>query len=293
MDAKTLRRVSPLVKEYAKTRFVHDYQDRNSNAINARVSIGLSGKAKLDRGAPYVCYGNLNRTVDPDTKAILLQIQPRKEAVTEEAFRHYIHWVINLSPWRHAFISKNIDRVMRDGVVVVDATYKGNTVSGGMIALRQAWENYSANFRHKGVQAWYELLGQTDPVVAFAASCLFSWVNDHAVIPTPTFAGHTPLNQDGSNRLDSFVRGNMVDNSEPWCVGAIHRLASGAWPPATMTPKSFAPFVHKLVEQIDSKKTSANPFAARNETKVYERNRLITFLAENLQPEWDKLNGTA
>lgn len=225
---KTLRRVVPFVKEYAHTRG-GKWQDEDENAVYAVLHEG-----GLNRINYHYCYGMLrdyhvyktNRSymtnswvTHTNPLAIFLQVQPKPENLEEEAFRHFIEWMMNYSPYRNAFISKNVSKVLKDGVVVLDVECQSDTLGGAATAFRQAWENYykfDEPGRYMKTKIWWSLSQKIDPSVAFAISnSLLGLVDGDKVVFNKQGSGHSPFNEK-NEVLINFLRNNNRDTTRPW-----------------------------------------------------------------------------
>lgn len=284
MEAKTLRSVLPFVKEYAVARGKHDDQQFPGdyyldNAIGAIVH--QTGIKRLPHASTY-CYDNLNNGLGvSDPQAVLIQLQPCPESLDLEAYRHYIQWVLNYSPWRHVFVTKSINRALKTGVVVVDPSSQKNTMIGGMIAVRQAWDNYAGMARYKQIGLWWELVQKADPLFSFGiVSDLIYPKGKKTIALGTTHAGHSPIGYAGGHKenIDNFVQGKLKDDSPPW-----NESRSGkAWHIWCHGKDSKLP---SLVEQslagIGKDKAKVNVFGA-DKSGVYDRQLVIDCLISEM-----------
>lgn len=290
MEAKTLRSVLPFVKEYAQGRGNHSDQkwptpDHNyGNAISAIVG-GNPLQIKRQPFNTTYCFATLNGGMNvSDPKAILIQIQPCPDDLDEEAYRHYIQWVLNYSPWRKVFVSKSIDRVLKQGVVVADATAQADTLMDGLIALRQAWDNYYKQPRYKQIGLWWELIQKVDPIPAFAIISNLIYLKDKDTVAEGLIhPGHSPFG-DANVSLDNFVRRKLVDESGSWAVDDRGR-AWKIWDHGPHTAK-LATLVKASLVSIGKDKGRVNPFGS-DMSKLYDRRKAIDCLISEI-PNMEK-----
>src|SRR5690606_22503897 len=128
-----------------------------------------------------------------------------------EAYRNYIDWVVNHSPWRHAFISKNINRILKGGVAVLDASVntKGY-VKEAAIALRMAWENYANSGKYREIELWWDVAQKVNPNLSYiAAKAMFApnKQRNNSIIMKSIDSGHAPINYHGSDSPNYHLTG--------------------------------------------------------------------------------------
>lgn len=290
MKRETLKGVLPFVKEYAAGRGKHEDQLTykkdiyTGNAIAAIV--GPNCLKRVGYQHSY-CYDGLNGglgVVDP--KAVLIQLQPCPDDLDQEAYRHYIQWVLNYSPWRHVFVSKSINKVMKDGVVVVDAAAPKDSMIGGCIAIRQAWDNYANMPRYKQIGLWWDLVQKADPTYAFAIVSNILYVKDIGKIAEGIIhPGHSPICGSGYvGYLDNFVSGKVKDKSDPWNThgrGKAWRIWEGG------ESEKLHQFVRASLTSIRQGKDKVNPFTTHNKNHVYDRSSVVDCLINEI-PNMEK-----
>lgn len=275
IDANKLKKALPLIKDYAENRGKNYHQRwlNSDNVYGNAISAVVRGDELIRTSySTSYCYASLMRKVKKND-IILLQVQPRHENQNEEAFRHYIDWVVNYSPWRHAFISKNINRIMKDGVVVV---HQGDLTKGyireACIAVRMAWENYWGNNKYTEVDVWWELVQKVSPNMAYIAGKTMTTPKKGSlsiIIPKHEDSGHAPINYYHSN--DNFhINGWLKEerHSRGWKI--IHDNGS-------ITRKIANTF--KLIGKTD---VIVNPFAPGNTAKEYKREAFIEAMHSEL-----------
>jgi len=272
---KTLRRVVPFVKEYVHTRD-GKWQGEEENAVYAVLHEG-----GLNRINYHYCYGMLRdyhtyrtsntfmgnaKVTDTNPLAIFLQVQSKPDDLEEEAFRHFIEWMMNYSPYRNAFISKNVSKVLKDGVVVLDVECQSDTLGGAATAFRQAWENYYKNYkagRYLKTKIWWGLSQKVDPSVAFAVSnSLLSIVDGDKVVFNTQSSGHSPFDKENKT-LINFFRNNNRDKTRSWSKTYQYGIdgLSNIW----SSPYAGKADIHTIVKyglaSIGGGVKKVNPFA--------------------------------
>lgn len=292
MEARALRNVLPFVKEYAAGRGIHEDQifpdGDHGHAVSALV--GGAKKPSLIRTgiSNTYCFSSLKSSSIANPSAILVQIQPCYDDLDKDAYHHYIEWVLNFSPWRHAFVSKSIRRAMRDGVVVLDPMTQGNTLLGALQAVRDAWENHCCNGRYRNVNLWWDIVSKGgDPSYAYAITAAMVKLNNgKTVSPGAENVNHSPI-QPSNDNTENFVLGRMNDRSKPW-VDERYGNSEACWD----MPSSgkFEPMVWATLNNIGKDKAKVNPFAAKNNYGVYERQSFVDCIVESIPHMKEKLN---
>lgn len=297
MDRTILKKIVPFVKEYASTRGGTG-QGESQNAVCA-----VLHQKGINRIKYHYCYGGLksyssigitcgtDQSVTKDKPlAIFLQVQPKPDEIDENAFRHYIEWVLNYSPWRNSFVSKNVSKVLKDGVVVVDPNTRSNTLGSSMIGLRQAWENYYSQTkpaRYMKIQLWWKLSQKIDPTIAFTISnSLMNIDYVGKVYFTDAQSGHSPFNSEDAVLL-GFINNANNDKSRPWSksLGYSGPL-SDIWYKAPIV--SMNKLVKAALRDIDGDKGKANPFAA-TKTQFYKLEDAVDSIHSAINNVKDKL----
>lgn len=291
MKKETLRSVLPFVKEYAAGYGIHQdqsikYDYYQNNAIAAIV--GEAGIRRMSYSSSF-CYNSLNSGLGVQKpEAILLQLQPCPADMDEEAYRHYLQWVLNYSPWRHIFVTKSINRALKTRVVVVDPASQKNTMIDGCIAVRQAWDNYAALSRYPQIGLWWELVQKNaNPLFAFAIMSNLLYVKGDKMAEGIIHAGHSPISKDWSNSVDNFALGNLKDDSDPW----NESREGSAWEVwnhslSTVKPK-LKDLVHTAVSSLGHAKAKVNPFTDREEALLYDKQAVMECLISEI-PNMEK-----
>lgn len=212
MKREVYRKVVAGVREYSKT-IGGEHQNEEANAVYA-IQLGK----KLHRIDYHACFGKManykafypEKVRGDKPLAVFVQIN-RKDDLPEEALFHYLEWVLNMSPWRHAFVSKSVRKVLKDRVVVIDPEQDSNYMANAMMAVRQGWENYASSGLYKRINLWWDVAQHVNPNIAFALShqSLASFMNDNGQVG-PNHHGHTVLSH-SDDHLFSFLKENRVN----------------------------------------------------------------------------------
>lgn len=285
MKREILRKVAPYVGQYAKTRGVHKFQPKKSMAesqsaiTNAVYAVVHEGG--LNRLGYHYCYGairdyktyrsynayrELTDGCNIDTKplAILLQVQDKPELVNEEAFRHFIEWMLNYSPYRHTFVTKSVNRALSQNVVIVDADTASDTMAGAMISFRHGWENYYDTQRYLKTNLWWELAQKIDPTIAFAIShSLIDLGKDGKVTDNAAHSDHTALSGDDVV-MSNFIKHKIEDDSDPWSERLTYSggSLSDIWRHGKKPDISLKKVVSQALKDTIGDKKKVNPFAS-------------------------------
>lgn len=277
IDANRLKKALPLIKDYAENRGKHLDQKFASgldiyrgNAVSALIR---DDKLVRNSYSTSYCYASL-MSKERLNDIVLLQVQPHYEDQNEEAYRHYIDWVVNYSPWRHAFISKNINRIIRDGVVVA---HRGDLpkqyLRTACIALRMAWENYSTNRKYLEVDIWWDLLQKVGPNLAYVAgkSMVTRKYSDSSLIVKKGHdTGHTPLEY-SNNSYNLHINGWLKENM----------LKSGEWKSDSTIP-SVTKRIDNIINNIGKTDVVVNPFAPHHRASEIKREAFIEAMHSEL-----------
>jgi hypothetical protein len=294
MKRHTLNSLLPLVKEYAAGRGKGDQRFKSSdsqygNAVAALVRGSPLHIVHQKYGTTY-CFNILGSWFNSydAPQAIFMQIQPRPDDLDEEAYRHYIQWVLNYSPWRHIFVTKSINQALKKGVVIIDPSFPKNTVMDGMIALRQAWDNYYNQSRYQQIGLWWELIQKVNPLPAFAIiSNLLYLKSGDQVAKGIVHSGHSPIGIGGSyiTSLDNVVRGNLIDTSNPFNEERFPE-AWEVWNHGGK-PSKLPKLVSEALEGMGKGKEKVNPFKISDTAGIYNRKDVIDCLINEI-PNMEK-----
>ena len=284
MKRSVLQAVRPLVKDYSSTRGEKG-QYLNGNAVVGVIHKKPNG-LKINRIHYNSCYGSLYEYGtstcgvgfrNDEIMGILLQVQPKPLDVNEDAYRHYIEWMLNYSPWRHAFVSKSVSKVLKDGVVLVDPEQPSNYMMSAMIGFRQCWENFSGNHQYKRINLWWDIAQHVNPTIAFVTTHPFLVEKSDSSIILGGVSGHASLQGTSPNHnLLSFIKGKKKDSSRSFKLSKTYEkygsLAS-IWTGVKKGP-IISDFVNETLKSTIGDKVKVNPFV-KNESLSYSKPAVV------------------
>lgn len=132
--------------EVAKKGFVTD--EYNHDAYVARYAWINSEGEVIDK-RESVCHAGLNAPKQGDLVAIISQImgngkgsynQNKREWLEKDLQKKYYHWMMNESPLSQVFITKDVDQVFEDKLVLLDTEQPRNTIMAACMMHRAIWE---------------------------------------------------------------------------------------------------------------------------------------------------------
>jgi hypothetical protein len=171
---------------------------------------------------------------------ILLQVNDKQAysgGSSKDVLHTYYEWLLHYSLFRSVFVSKNLSRILKDRVLIIDPTKDAKLVINGMVAARMAWEQqYNTSTR---IQVWYDLVQMgTDPAQAFAmVSCLVKKLkgytlqanNNHEIFESTNevmhlnfleqnlnLEGHSFKEIGGYSSIGSLFKSNRDDGFDLW-----------------------------------------------------------------------------
>ena len=142
--------------------------------------------------------------------------------------RKYINWLVNESPYAVTYVSKDVDKILDDGLFVQDASFDNRLVVNGCIAQRLLWEGPFKDLRYIwGMLYDRGVMGNT----AFLACYLFQYDQaSESIISGKVRYGHT---DPGQGRLNPVAMANFIHNRVKWDrpslakEGSYHGLRDG------------------------------------------------------------------
>lgn len=282
IKASVLRQALPLIKEYSQGRGVHVEQpfpnDQHAWTGNAPAAWIDNGVLTRYTANIQYCTGQLFNVWNIGDKKpiILVQVQPCWPDLSIDAFNAYIKWLTNDSPWSDAFISKNINRILKDGVMVIDGTQNRAFVKEAVIASRMAWENYHKNGKYREIGVWYELSQKVHPNIAYVVAKLLTTVqkgNLNKLILKQAEQGHAPINA-------NLHASNMHVNG--WLIKKRARGGDNVWSYKAKGPPSITQAVLELINSFNADEKKANPFDLNSSSKEFDRKKFIEAMHDKL-----------
>jgi len=283
MEMKKLRKLVPFVKEYSEGVGKHvdqpliitDAAQRArgdnlwmGNAVTA--SVNRNGIVRVGRSFTYCTGSFFSNYASNNKNHILIQIQDRFPDLDEDAYRNYIAWVIKYSPWADAFISKNINTVLRRKVAVIDGSKPKWYKKEATIAIRMAWENHYNNGQYHSVNLWWDLAKEVNPDLSFLAGMVVTMPKSNerdTIVLTSARSGHFPINYTSTvvnTHFDGWLNRDMIQTG--WSVKDRGNITGQ---------------VVNLIQNIGSDKHKVNPFGS-NLTKSWKREDFVKSLHESL-----------
>lgn len=202
---ENLRSILPFVREYSSKVGTHLQPEApltRDNAVGNNIWMGNAIVATLKNGkiirnstASCYCTGSFFAGQYQPDEPIFIQIQQCPEEQDPEAYRQYIKWVVNDSPWADAFITKNINTILKRRVAVIKPGLEKWYRKEATIAIRMAWENYYNNRKFREIKLWWELAQKVDPDLSYlAGKVMFYRDNNGKISQKGGESGHTPIN---------------------------------------------------------------------------------------------------
>ena len=163
--------VMPAYKDFSKgVGGTYNNQGDLANCVYAFVT----DDGNIHRINYHYCMSKLNSFPsitgyeDKKPEAVLIQMQTELNDLSR--YHIYYEWLFNYSPWRSAFITKDVSAVMKSRVVVMNVDAPANLMAGACIAVRHPWESYcswSGTVRAK-MELWLRLVHEgNDPTTSF------------------------------------------------------------------------------------------------------------------------------
>lgn len=186
-------------------------------------------KGKLLKKKEWVCHANLNRAPDDDFEWLLNSFQAIPKHNSKEDAELYIHWLVNDSPYKEVFITKDAKDIMENNYVVrVDIP--SNMLSSAMIVSRVPTEIYSPEVSRR-LLSWarFVKLG-CDPTKAFLYTSMFA-TEEGGLFYSPISSGHWaffPMQND-LKYIKNFLLGRVVAPEGLYCKNRRYENANNIW----------------------------------------------------------------
>lgn len=142
--------------------------------------------------------------------------------------REYIDWLVNESPYAPTYVSKDVDKILEDGVFVQDITMDNRLVTCGAIAQRFLYESSFTDLKH----VWKGLVNEgVNKAFAFVVSYMFSYKEGIVTVGKERW-GHTEPSRGrlSKNSLKKF----LTSREEDWDAEGLNKrgtpdLLRAAW----------------------------------------------------------------
>lgn len=209
------------------------------------------------------CHGFLQHSLKANLKSTPLFVltKIKDQGVDENIVRRFYEWLLNQSPYRHTFISKNPRKILENGVIVSNCETNNRLFAGGLIASRLPWENYSNSHLFKQLELWDRLIQNgVDPNVSYIIS---QWLRrlggQHGfkkVSVQTSGLGHSPISTD-PNTFWNFLNEEYSDkaptnyyydhNKQPNANGLYSELVTYNIPSSLWTKPTKSMDMHEAI----------------------------------------------
>lgn len=221
------------------------------------------------------------------------------ERSKEEARRAFAEWLVNFSPFRSVFVTKDIDAIMKDNFIVASTDHPSNLMAGGIMATRIFSEHQNVG------RVWYGLVkAGLHPSLAFYVAYDFKTEADERTL-YPTSSSHTGCFDTNCTSREGLV--NILMDKPVYLATSNYRQSNTyssaqllfAQRAAKTMRDEFTKRVNRLMDGSKADQATANPFT---KPKPLEGSRwpfkegckaLATVVMEEFKEELEKLNGKA
>lgn len=280
MDDKILDKVMPAFEEFVSKRGGL-YQDPTMN-----LSYALIKDERMINIRYSTCFGVLvngatgwtggKATTYKGTDAIAVQIN-RKDDINAKETALYYEWLFNFSPWRNAFLLKDVSQVWDYGAFMLNADLDDAVMIGGGIAARHVWEGYSGSAQLPAlISLWTKMVEKgMNPNFAYIAATNLRLSTEGYVVAAHGF-GHQPLKfaNEEDNVHANFAL-DRVRKGEPTFkgLGSYRGSTSAAFSDAGNTGiPNFRKWMTNIVRDNGKKAAKqVNPFANMGSPTVSKR----------------------
>lgn len=128
-------------------------------------SIFASVEGEITDSGNYACHAGLAMDLYKGNKLAYIlsgthHLYPRQPGI--EVVHHMIDWLINHSPYRNAYVLKDMEIIKKLGILVLDPDQKQNYMVSALQATRAWTEHFNVS------KLWYELVqAGIHPVIAY------------------------------------------------------------------------------------------------------------------------------
>lgn len=207
------------------------------NAINTEInksklcaySLGLEDGTVVVSTNPF-CHAFLQYFREKGLAAAPLvlanTVQTERPYYDKNLCSFYLEWLINESPYANAFLSKDVDKLVEDGILV-DLRQPYNYVCGAAIATRYAWE-YPENAKvfmllaHEGVDKDKAFLASTSLVKNLDGTFSCFPADFHTCLSASRITKEVALN---------FLEGNLQCGKTSYSIARTYDHIDGVWVP--------------------------------------------------------------
>jgi hypothetical protein len=289
MDDKILDKVMPAFEEFVSKRGGL-YQDPTVN-----LSYALIKGEQMINIRYSTCFGVLSngasgwtggKTITYEgTDAIAVQIN-RKDKINAKEAALYYEWLFNFSPWRNAFLLKDVSQVWDYGAFMLNADLDDAVMIGGGIAARHVWESYAGSAQLPAlISLWTKMVEKgMNPNFAYIAATNLRQSAEGYAVAAHGF-GHQPLkfaNEDDNIHanfaLDRVRKGQPTFKGRGAYRGGTSVAFSGAG--NTGIP-NFRKWMTDIVRENGKKAAKkVNPFSLDSSAPTVSKRRVVGLFKE-------------
>jgi hypothetical protein len=285
MDDKILDKVMPAFEEFVSKRGGPN-QDPTVN-----LSYALIKDERMINIKYTTCFGVLSNGASgwtgglastyKGTDAIAVQIN-RKDKVNAKETALYYEWLFNFSPWRNAFLLKDVSQVWDYGAFMLNTDLDDAVMIGGGIAARHVWESYAGSAQLPAlISLWTKMVENgMNPNFAYIAATNLRQSTEGYAVAAHAF-GHQPLkfaNEDANFVLDRVRKGERTFKG----LGAYRGGTSVAFSGAGNTGiPNFRKWMTDIVRDNGKKAAKkVNPFSLDSSAPTVSKRRVVGLFKE-------------
>lgn len=275
MDEILLEKVMKHYDEYVKGRGKHDYQGLDSNARSAVV---YNNGENWHRETYTTCYGNLNRLHHSYSyDAIFLQIQ--RGGVRGTSL--YYEYLLNFSPYRNAFITKDAAKLMKDKVAILTTDVDSRLVGGAGITFRHPWEHWIGSRTRDSVKLWTKMVeAGVHPDFAFIISMhlvLDHNADEYAVAGN---TGHHAIKMPSEHQQLNFLNHNLDLSGKTFREKKGYSMPNNIFDKDPPKKLNFGNWLGELLKGANNVGAAINPFASQKVSYSAKGDKIISAVLE-------------
>ena len=241
----------------ASTEFISKKFSRDTTSRYAL----LNADGSVNWDMPEYCHAGLRRCPPKDDPiAVLNQVQGFRAG--EDVATRFLEWLLNYSPYRDVFTTKNVKEILETNLVVADTeNVDANLMVSALMSQRACSENYSGNRNFSIANTWDRLvqLG-VHPSLAFAASHWFRPDEKLSTISLYARTHHTGIGSDAVS-LWNFYDEETTNKIGPYRKAKTYSGTNAVWQKA----RKHTPVIDiaGAFARTAGVKKGANPFAVQ------------------------------
>lgn len=235
------------------------------------------------------CHAGLGYpSISPDWVIGYLEKRP---LVKEEVRRAFTEWLVNFSPFRSVFVTRDIDSIMKDEFAIVSVDHPQNLMAGALQAMRAMSEHSHASV------IWYELVKNgVHPNLAFYLGYAF---RTDGKVMYQSHSGHTGCTSPSCTSRETLV--NFLMDKPVNLSKSTYRNShsySGAQNIFTKGSGDMSEiFETKIKKMLAGGLSVVNPFAKPKTDEKFDFVKgcaaLAQLIKEEFKEELEKINGKA